>query len=220
MFHAFWVPGEKNVKTEVRMSALIVILGITFLSQYPQEQHEVAVRNVVVHLRVYDGSTFIENLTIDDLELLENGKPQKIQALYLTLNKQIERFEAERDYVPYIGRSYYFLFQITEFNPRIGDALEYFFTKVFHPDDSVLVMTPYKNYTLKRVCGGEFDGSLISDNSFSGSTTIIIPAFFSIWLDYPGLGGPDGNRSASEEINGANKQREDLSDISCKSRDG
>jgi len=135
---------------KMRKSSLFIALFLLCFGVIAQEQHEVSVRNVVVHLRVYDGSTFIENLTIDDLELLENGKPQKIQALYLTLNKQIERFEAERDYIPYIGRSYYFLFQITEFNPRIGDALEYFFTKVFHPDDSVLVMTPYKNYTLSK----------------------------------------------------------------------
>lgn len=136
--------------TILRISAIVLALGFTCPLQYAQEQHEVLVRNIVVHLRVYDGSTFIDNLTIDDLELLENGEPQKIQGLYLAKNTQIERFEAERDYIPYIGRSYYFLFQITEFNPRIGDALEYFFTEVFHPDDSVLVMTPYKNYSLSK----------------------------------------------------------------------
>jgi VWFA-related protein len=144
------IPGGIMYRSLLRVFVSFLAVASTCLAQFPQEQHEVLVRNIVVHLRAYDGDSFVDNLTIDDLELFEDGEPQKIQGLYLALNKQIARVEAERDYVPYIGRSYYFLFQITEFNPRIGDALEYFFTKVFHPDDSVLVMTPYKNYTLSK----------------------------------------------------------------------
>ena len=151
------------------MCVLYHAIGFTCIYQFAQEQHEVLVRNVVVHLRVYDGDMFVDSLTIEDLELYENGKPQKIQALYLAENRQIERFQAEKDHIPYIGRSYYFLFQITEFNPRIGDALEYFFTKVFHPDDSVLVMTPYKNYTLSK----EFVENNTTDALVKDMTAII-----------------------------------------------
>ena len=144
------IPGGIMRKLSLLMYVLFLAIGFTCTYQFAQEQHEVLVRNVVVHLRAYDGDVFVDNLTIDDLEIYENGILQKIQGLYLAKNKQIERFEAERNHIPYIGRSYYFLFQITDFNPKIKDTLEYFFTKVFHPDDTVLVMTPYKNYSLSK----------------------------------------------------------------------
>jgi hypothetical protein len=48
---------------------------------------------------------------------------------------------------------------------------------------------------------------VISDNYNSRLTTIIIPVFLRGLVDYPGQGGLDDNRSTSEEINGATKQR-------------
>ena len=42
---------------------------------------------------------------------------------------------------------------------------------------------------------------LIRDTINSRSTTIRIPVFLGDLLNHPGQGGPDGNRSTSEEIN-------------------
>jgi len=57
-------------------------------------------------------------------------------------------------------------------------------------------------------------GDVISDNYFYGSTTIKIEVFSGSVLNCPGQGGLDGNRSTSEEIDGIEKQREDIVDCS------
>jgi len=136
----------------MKKSIYLISFLLLASSLFPQlEQHEITVRNIVVPLRVFDGDHFVENLTIDDLELYEDGKLQKIQALYLTKKAQMEkRIGASRDYMPYVGRSFYFLFQISEYNPKIAEALDYFFTHMYSLDDQVFVMTPFKNYTLSR----------------------------------------------------------------------
>ena len=51
---------------------------------------------------------------------------------------------------------------------------------------------------------------MISDNYYSGSTTIKNTFFLRVLLNYPGEGGLDGNGSTNEEINGITKQRENL----------
>jgi VWFA-related protein len=126
----------------------LLLLWCPFYS-YPQQHHEVVIRNVIVPLRVFSGNRPVTDLTIDDIEIYEEGALQKILALYYVKETKIERSQG-RDYLPYAGRSYYFLFQITEFNPKIGEALGYFFKNIFLPNDQVVVVTPLKNYTLSR----------------------------------------------------------------------
>lgn len=113
-----------------------------------QQQHEVSVINVIVPVRVFDGSNFVDNLTIEDFELYENGKLQKIEALYLTKKTQIERREETRDFMPYTQRRFYFLFQLSHYNPKLSEAINYFFTHVLIPGDTLEVMTLAKSYTL------------------------------------------------------------------------
>lgn len=134
-------------KIYIGISLGFCLLGISF-AQY--EQHQVIVRNVAVPLRAYIDGKFVEDLTREDIELYDNDKPQKIEALYLISKNEVARMEAERDYMPYNSRHFYFLFQILEYNPRITEALDYFFTNIFQPGDTLQVMTPMKNYTLSQ----------------------------------------------------------------------
>jgi VWFA-related protein len=125
-----------------------LFLAIFFGGFIFSQQHEVVVRNIEVPLRVYDGNEFVENLTIEDLELFEDGKPQTIQALYLTKNALIERKQAERDYMPFLPRSFYFVFQLLDYDPNIKEALDYFFGNIYVPGDYVSIMTVFKRYSL------------------------------------------------------------------------
>ncbi len=118
------------------MKKLIVILFFCLLalSLFPQERrHEVTVLNVSVSVRVLEGSQFIDNLTKDDFELYEDGKLQNIEALYLINKKNIVRQEALRGYYPSLARHYYLLFQITNYNPKFNDAIEYFIHNIIQP---------------------------------------------------------------------------------------
>jgi VWFA-related protein len=115
---------------------------------FPQEEYEVFVTNIMVPVRVYEEDRFVADLTLQDLELYEDGKLQEIKALYLTRDNHIERTDAERDYMPILSRRFYFLFQTLDFNPKITDAIEHFFYNIFQPGDVVVVQTPIKVYTL------------------------------------------------------------------------
>lgn len=133
------------------MRKSIFILNIILLSALlpAQQQFDITVRNVSVPVRVFDGDRFVDDLTQDDFEVMEDGKSQKVMALYLTRKDQIERMEG-RDYMPYAGRSFYFIFQLYESHPRIIKALEYFFANIYVPEDQLVIMTPLKVYELDK----------------------------------------------------------------------
>jgi VWFA-related protein len=133
------------------MRKSIFILNIILLSALlpAQQQFDITVRNVSVPVRVFEGDRFVDDLTQDDFEVMEDGKSQKVMALYLTRKDQIERMEG-RDYMPYAGRSFYFIFQLYESHPRIIKALEYFFANIYVPEDQLVIMTPLKVYELDK----------------------------------------------------------------------
>jgi len=108
------------------MRKSIPILSLLLLSTLlpGQQQFDITVRNVSVPVRVFDGDRFVDNLTLDDFEVLED--------------------------MPYAGRSFYFIFQLYENHPRIIEALEYFFTNIYLPEDQLVVMTPLKVYELNK----------------------------------------------------------------------
>lgn len=135
------------------MKKIILILVLLFLAIYLSaqvEQHTVTVRNVEIPVRVFDGGEFVTGLTMDDFILLEEGEPQDILALYQVRNGEIIRTDADRDFMPVTERHFYFIFQILDYNPKINEAMEYFFQNIFLPGDTVTVMTPVKNYYLSQ----------------------------------------------------------------------
>jgi VWFA-related protein len=129
---------------------VLAILTLAFFLFSRQEQHEVIVRNVEVPVRVFAHNQFVDNLTIDDFEIYENGVLQKIEALYLGNKNQITRQEELKSYSPLTKKNYYLLFQIIDYNPRVEKSIEYFFTSVLLPQDTVTLMTPQKNYYLSQ----------------------------------------------------------------------
>lgn len=127
------------------------LLGVLVLLSplRPQvDQHEVTVINVAVPIRVFDGGTFVDTLSREDFEVFEDGKQQDIQALYLVHKSDIARREESRNFMPLVQRRFYLLFQLTDYNPQLNDAIDYFFQKVIQPGDTLEVMTPVKNYSL------------------------------------------------------------------------
>ena len=133
------------------MKKLIILLvfffmALTLSSQI--EQHQLTVRNVVVPVRAYDKNDFVDSLTIDDFELYENGILQKIEALHLTDKTELSRTEGATGFIPQVSRNYYLLFQLIDYNPKLKEAIDYFFSEVMLPEDNLTIMTPLKNYTL------------------------------------------------------------------------
>ena len=134
-----------NLLTFIVLSSIIVFA-------FPQEAFkEVSlVVNIEVPVRVYVDSTFVDDLTINDFEILEEGISQKIEAVYLIKKMAVERSEEKRRFNPDTKRNYFLFFEVAAYQPRIGEGLEFFIDNVLSPEDDLYITTPLKTYRLKE----------------------------------------------------------------------
>lgn len=105
---------------------------------------------VEIPIRVYDKDTFVNNLTMDDFVVYEDGNEVKINSCYLINKTEIRRSEGETDSRPQLRRNFILIFQATEYASRIGDAIEYFFNHVLLPEDRLVIATPEKPYRFSQ----------------------------------------------------------------------
>lgn len=125
----------------------VAILGIALFAQ--ETSHETLVINIEVPVRVFKGDKFVEDLTIEDFEVFEDGKIQRIEAVYMIKKTRIEKKEGEKKFSPNVSRNFVLLFQVQDYLPKIEKALDYFFNNVIMPGDALTVFTPMKTYNFK-----------------------------------------------------------------------
>ncbi len=130
-------------------------MSLAVLAQ--QISHETLVINIEVPVRVFKSGQFVDDLTINDFIIYEDGKPQQIEAVYLVKKTDIQREEAEmkkdearKKFTPDVSRHFILLFEIMEYLPKIDEALNYFFEHVLSPGDTLIVVTPMKSYNFKK----------------------------------------------------------------------
>ena len=101
------------------------------------------------------GGIFVDSLTIKDFEVFDNNETQDIQAVYLIKGTSIKREEiapreeAKKAAQPQVSRQFALFFEMSDYLPEIDKTLDYFFDKVVLPGDSLIVLTPMKNYHLR-----------------------------------------------------------------------
>ena len=127
------------------LSAALIAAGIAA----QDAQHQVSVINVEIPVRVYRGDAFVDSLGFKDFEVLDNGVPQTIEAIYLVRKTEIARTEGKRGNVPLVSRQFVLFFEMTEYMPEIDATLDLFFDKVYLPGDSLIVVTPGNRYHLR-----------------------------------------------------------------------
>lgn len=142
------------------MKKIVFLTGVFIfcLAILAQEiQHETGVINIEVPVRVFTKGKFVEELTIEDFELYEEGVLQKIEALYLIKKTVIEKEETERDakqvkrvFTPETSRSFILMFEMMDYFPEIRETLDYFFENVISPGDSLYVVTPLETYSFEK----------------------------------------------------------------------
>ena len=107
----------------------ILIFGFPVIAQ--EIQYDAITINVEVPVRVFKGNTFVNDLTIDDFEVYEDGILQNIEAVYLIKRTNIERVESPEKKqpvsAPQLSRHFLFQFEITDYLPKIKEALDEFF---------------------------------------------------------------------------------------------
>ncbi len=141
----------------MKKAAMILASVLFSAGLSPQElQHTTGVTNIEVPVRVFDGDKFVDNLTLADFEVFENGKPQRIVGLYLVRKTNIVRQDAPAGPpppapppAPRTGRHIVLLFELSEPLPKVNDALDYFFGQVLQAEDTLAVVTPVRTYNLK-----------------------------------------------------------------------
>jgi VWFA-related protein len=115
----------------------------------PPQQHESVVVNIEVPVRVLKKNVFVDGLTLTDFEVFENGVRQTIEAVYLIKDKKILREEKAPGAAPpppRSSRNYVLYLDLKEYIPKVGDALDYFFSDVLGGEDTLFVVTPVKTY--------------------------------------------------------------------------
>ena len=112
-------------------------------------QHETRTINIEIPVRIFKGDAFVDHLTIGDFEVFENGRPQTLDAVYLVKKASIERRDEMKSFTPDTGRHFYLFFELTEYDPKLRDALDYFIREVLAPGDELIVVTPLKTYRMK-----------------------------------------------------------------------
>jgi len=133
------------------------IAGLSLVVLAQQISHESLVINIEVPVRVFKGGQFIEDLTINDFIIYEDGKPQQIEAVYLVKKTDIQREEAEmkkdeaREKIsPDVSRHFVLLFELMDYLPKIDEALNYFFEHIISAEDTLIAVTPMKSYNFKK----------------------------------------------------------------------
>lgn len=134
----------------VVVAAVAIALSAIPASFSQQLAHEVKVINIEIPVRVFKGDMFIDSLTINDFEVLENGKPQAIDAVYLIKKTDIKREEGKKGPIkPQVSRQFVLFFEMSDYMPEIDKVLDSFFDKVILPGDSLIIITPMKRYHLR-----------------------------------------------------------------------
>jgi hypothetical protein len=129
------------------LGPLLFTLGLPVLAQ--QIAVETGVINIEVPVRAYQGARFLDDLKLEDFELLEDGKPVPLEAVYLVKKRSVERRDEVKRFAPRTNRSFYLFFEISEYAPKMGEALDFFIQTVIMPGDSLTVVTPLKTYRMK-----------------------------------------------------------------------
>ena len=135
---------------KVLIFVFVPILSLSVLSQQIFKE-ETLVINVEVPVRVFKDGKFVDNLSISDFQVFEDGVGQKIEAVYLIKKKIVERKEEKKKFIPQTSRNFFLFFEISDYTRRLGEAIDYFIHNVLLPGDNLFVSSPLKTYKLKEI---------------------------------------------------------------------
>jgi len=134
------------VVVAILAAALCLAGAVQQASPPPTQSPKISL--IEVPVRVLAGGRFVDTLRAEDFVLTENGRPQRIEALYLVRKGLISREEAPPGIRPQPHRTFYLFFQMTEYFSKIEDAINILFNKLLQPDDAVVFVTPLRQFAL------------------------------------------------------------------------
>jgi hypothetical protein len=145
-------------------TGMIALFFCSFGFGQEVQQHEAIAVNIEVPVRVYKGDAFMDHLKLEDFQVWEDGVIQKVDAVYLIKKTSVERKdEAEKKFRPQVARNFVLLFEIHEYLPKVGEAIDYFFKNVIVPGDSLTVITPLRTYNCKKEAMEKLPSKVVSE---------------------------------------------------------
>lgn len=127
------------------ISALALSLGLgteaSLASQqgYPEQLSSVSVR-------VLQKNNFVRNLEPQDFEIAEDGEIRPIEAIYLVENNRLARILEGQPRELNLNQNYFIIVQASDYDKKLGDAVNLLVNNYFRPGDSLTLITPLKVY--------------------------------------------------------------------------
>ena len=139
------------MKKRISLAAVAILAAAPFFAAAASQdaQHQVSVVNIEIPVRVFQGDAFVDSLGFKDFEVLDNGVPQTIEAIYLVRKTEIARTEGKKGNAPQVSRQFVLFFEMNEYMPEIDATLNLFFDKVYIAGDSLMIVTPVNRYHLR-----------------------------------------------------------------------
>ena len=136
------------------MGLAVALLGFGFLGSLTvpaaHSAQSTGVAPIEVQVRVFDGARFVDDLTLGDFEVTEDGFLMAVDTLSLVKGRSVARREGPETRQPSMARTFYLMFQTTEWDPKLGQAIDTLFTSVLAPGDAMTLITPTKPYSLQK----------------------------------------------------------------------
>ena len=127
-----------------------VILGASLPAIGAQETSSAPARTVAVRVHVTSGGRFLDDLSLEEFAVLEDGRPQAVGSLALVRGGRVVRREGDETVPTLAGRSYVLLFQAVDWDPKLIQVIDHLFTAVLKPGDTMTLVTPVKPYHLQK----------------------------------------------------------------------
>ena len=108
------------------------------------------VATVEVPVRVFDGDRFVDDLSLSNFKVFEDGVAVQPDSLYLVKGRSIVRRVEDEPAQPDTMRTYYLMFQTVDWDPKLSGAIDELFSSVLKPGDAMTLVTPMKPYALNK----------------------------------------------------------------------
>lgn len=150
--------GKMNISKKIP-AILFMVVVFFFLNSIPVitwghtgSQEEVTVTAIEVPVRVVLKGEVVRDLTQEDFQLYENGVIQKITAFEAVSRKIAlpqDTCSGARKAKPE-KRLFILIFNIFDYNQKVGESIDYFFENIFRPQDQVVIVTEDRVLNIER----------------------------------------------------------------------
>jgi len=118
---------------------LVTEASLEARQDYPDQPASIAVR-------VLQKNNFVRNLSPQDFEVAEDGQVRPIEAIYLVENNRLTRILEGQPRELNLNLNYFIIVQASDYDKKLGDAVNLLVSNYFLPGDTLTLITPLKIY--------------------------------------------------------------------------